>query len=271
MTTTAPTTTEALLLVEATDGIATLTLNRPNQFNALSGALIGELQSALDRVAGDAAVRVVVLAARGRGFCAGHDLKELRAMASVAEVEALFARCSRMMMTIAQLPKPVIAKVHGLATAAGCQLVATCDLAVASSAATFATPGVNIGAFCSTPGVAVGRAVGRKHAMSMLLTGEMLDAERAKDIGLVNRVVAPDALDPEVDALAKLIASKSPAAIASGKALFYRQLEVPLAEAYAMAGHAIACDFFGDDGKEGVDAFLGKRAPQWKDRSRNTA
>jgi enoyl-CoA hydratase/carnithine racemase len=269
MTTSATTTTEALLLVETADGIATLTLNRPNQFNALSGALIGELQSALDRVAGDPAVRVVVLAARGRGFCAGHDLKELRAMGSVAEVEALFARCSRMMMTIAQLPLPVIAKVHGLATAAGCQLVATCDLAVASSTATFATPGVNIGAFCSTPGVALGRAVGRKHAMGMLLTGEAVDAERASTIGLVNRVVAPDALDAEVDALARLMASKSPAALATGKEVFYRQLEMPLGEAYAMAGRAIACDFFGDDGKEGVDAFLGKRAPRWKGRSGN--
>ena len=185
---TSATTTEALLLVETTDGIATLTLNRPNQFNALSGALIGDLQSALDRIASDPAVRVVVLSARGRGFCSGHDLKELRAMASVEEIEALFARCSRMMMSIAQLPKPVIAKVHGLATAAGCQLVATCDLAIASSTATFATPGVNIGAFCSTPGVALGRAVGRKHAMEMLLTGEAANAERAKDIGLVHDV-----------------------------------------------------------------------------------
>jgi enoyl-CoA hydratase/carnithine racemase len=208
----------------------------------------------------------VVLAARGRGFCAGHDLKELRAMAAVADVEALFARCSRMMMTITELPQPVMAKVHGLATAAGCQLVATCDLAVASATATFATPGVNIGAFCSTPGVALGRAVGRKDAMAMLLTGDAIDAERARAIGLVNRVVAPDALDAEVDSLARLIATKSPAAIASGKRLFYRQLEMPLADAYAMAGHAIACDFVGDDGKEGVDAFLGKRAPQWKRR-----
>ena len=265
--TTSATTTEALLLVETGDGIATLTLNRPNQFNALSGTLIGELQSALDRIAGDPAVRVVVLAARGRGFCAGHDLKELRAMASVDDVEALFARCSRMMMTIAQLPKPVIAKVHGLATAAGCQLVATCDLAVASSAATFATPGANIGAFCSTPGVALGRAVSRKHAMEMLLTGEAADADRAQAIGLVNRVVAPDALDAEVDALANLLASKSPAAIASGKKVFYQQLEMPLGQAYAFAGHVIACDFFGEDGQEGVDAFLNKRAPLWKGRS----
>jgi len=262
--TTTTTTTEALLLVETSGGIATLTLNRPGQFNALSGALIGELQSALDRLSGDPAVRVVVIAARGRGFCAGHDLKELRAMGSVEEVEALFARCSRMMTTITQLPQPVVAKVHGLATAAGCQLVATCDLAVASSTATFATPGVNIGAFCSTPGVALGRAVGRKHAMGMLLTGEAVDAERAMGFGLVNRVVPPDLLDAEVDALATLIASKSPAALATGKRVFYRQLEMPLADAYAMAGHAIACDFVGDDGKEGVDAFLGKRAPQWK-------
>ena len=259
-------TTEALLLVETTDGIATLTLNRPNQFNALSGALIGELQSALDRIAGDAAVRVVVLAARGRGFCAGHDLKELRAMGSVEEVEALFARCSRMMTTITQLPQPVIAKVHGLATAAGCQLVASCDLAVASSAATFATPGANIGAFCSTPGVALGRAVSRRHAMEMLLTGEAVDAERAQAIGLVNRVVTPEALDAEVDRLATLIASKSPAAIASGKKVFYQQLEMPLDQAYAFAGHAIARDFLDDDGQEGVEAFLSKRAPQWKGR-----
>ena len=260
------TSTEALLLAEVTGGIATLTLNRPAQFNALSSALIGELQAALDRVAADPEVRVVLLAARGRGFCAGHDLKEIRAMGDAAAVEALFAQCSRMMTTITQLPQPVIAKVHGLATAAGCQLVASCDLAVASSAATFATPGVNIGAFCSTPGVALGRAVSRKHAMEMLLTGEAADAERAQAIGLVNRVVAPDALDAEVDGLARLIASKSPAAIASGKKVFYQQLEMPLDQAYAFAGHVIAGDFFGDDGQEGVEAFLNKRAPQWKGR-----
>lgn len=258
---------EALLLVETAGGVATLTLNRPGQFNALSAALIGELQAALDRVAGDADVRVVVLAARGRGFCAGHDLKEIRAMGDVSAVEALFAQCSRMMTTITQLPQPVIAKVHGLATAAGCQLVASCDLAVASSTATFATPGVNIGAFCSTPGVALGRAVSRKHAMEMLLTGEAVDAERAQAIGLVNRVVAPDALDAEVDGLARLIASKSPAAIASGKQVFYQQLEMPLGQAYAFAGHEIARDFFGEDGQEGVDAFLSKRAPRWKGRT----
>jgi enoyl-CoA hydratase/carnithine racemase len=256
--------TDTVLLFQAADGIATLTLNRPAQFNALSGALIDEMQATLDRVAADAGIRVVVLAALGRGFCAGHDLKELRAMVGVAEVEALFARCSRMMVTITRLPKPVIAKVDGLATAAGCQLVATCDLAIASTAATFATPGVNIGAFCSTPGVALGRAVGRKPAMEMLLTGEAVSAERARHFGLVNRVVAPEALDAEVEALARLIASKSPAAIATGKDVFYRQLEMPLGDAYAVAGKAIACDFVGEDGQEGVDAFLGKRQPRWK-------
>ena len=257
---------EELLLVEAADGVATVTLNRPGQFNALSSALIDKMQSTLDRIAADSLVRVVVLAARGRGFCSGHDLKEIRGMANVAEVESLFARCSRMMMTLIGLPQPVIAKVHGLATAAGCQLVATCDLAVASTAATFATPGVNIGAFCSTPGVALGRAVGRKHAMEMLLTGTPVSADRACAMGLVNRVVSPDALDAEVSALATLIASRSSAAIAGGKRVFYRQLEMPLAEAYETAGHSISCDFFTEDGKEGVDAFLGKRTPRWTGR-----
>ena len=187
-------------------------------------------------------------------------------MGGVAEVESLFARCSRMMMTLTRLPQAVIAKVHGLATAAGCQLVAACDLAVASNAATFATPGVSIGAFCSTPGVALGRAVARKHAMEMLLTGAPISADRAFAIGLVNRVVSPEALDGEVQALATQIASKSSAAIASGKQVFYRQLEMPLGEAYDVAGHSIACDFFTEDGKEGVEAFLGKRAARWAGR-----
>ena len=265
-TTHATTQTESLLLTETKDGIATVTLNRPGQFNALSSGLIDDLQSTFDRLAADSTIRVVVLAANGRGFCAGHDLKEIRAMGDVTDVEALFARCSRMMMTITTLPQPVIAKVHGIATAAGCQLVATCDLAVASTAATFATPGVNIGAFCSTPSVALGRAVGRKHAMEMLLTGDMVSAARAFEIGLVNRVAPPEALDAEVETLARVIAAKSSAVIASGKQLFYRQLERSLGDAYGMAGHAIACDFFAEDGKEGVDAFLGKRAPRWKNR-----
>jgi enoyl-CoA hydratase/carnithine racemase len=264
MTSNATTLTEPLLLVEAGDGIATLTLNRPGQFNALSGALIEELQTELDRITADPAVRVVVLQANGRGFCAGHDLKEIRAMSDVPEVESLFARCSRMMTAMTRQPQPIIAKVHGLATAAGCQLVAACDLAVASSGATFATPGVNIGAFCSTPSVALGRAVGRKHAMEMLLTGEPITAQRAWEIGLVNRVVEPEALDAEVAALARLLASKSRSAIATGKHVFYQQLALSLEDAYALAGHAIACDFFTDDGKEGVDAVLAKRPPRWK-------
>jgi len=258
---------EDLLLVEATDGIATVALNRPGQFNALSSALIDQMQSTLDRIAADSTVRVVVLAARGRGFCSGHDLKEIRAMSSVADVESLLSRCSRMMMTFMQMPQPVIAKVHGLATAAGCQLVATCDLAVASTTATFATPGVNIGAFCSTPGVALGRAVGRKHAMEMLLTGAPISADQACAIGLVNRVVSPEALDAEVSALATLVASKSSAAIASGKQVFYRQLDMPLGEAYDIAGHSIACDFLTEDGKEGVDAFFAKRTARWSGRA----
>jgi enoyl-CoA hydratase/carnithine racemase len=257
---------EALLLVERIDAVATVTLNRPAQFNALSSTLIDELQSTLDRIAADPVIRVVVLAARGRGFCSGHDLKEIRAMGEVAKVEALFARCSRMMMTITRLPQPVIAKVHGLATAAGCQLVATCDLAIASTEASFATPGVNIGAFCATPGVALGRAVARKHAMEMLLTGAPISAEHACAIGLVNRIVAPEALDAEVDALATLIASKSPEAIASGKQVFYGQLEMPLGAAYQVAGHSIAAGFFTEDGKEGVEAFLGKRPARWTSR-----
>jgi len=264
MTSNAATQTEALLLTETKDGVATLTLNRPGQFNALSTALIDELQVTFDRLAADPTVSVVVLAANGRGFCAGHDLKEIRAMGTVPEVEALFARCSRMMTTITTLPQPVIAKVHGIATAAGCQLVATCDLAVASTSASFATPGVNIGAFCYTPSVALGRVVGRKHAMEMLLTGEAVGASRAYEIGLVNRVVPPETLDADVETLARCIASKSSAVIASGKHVFYRQLELSLSDAYGIAGHAIACDFFTDDGKEGVDAFLGKRTPRWK-------
>jgi enoyl-CoA hydratase/carnithine racemase len=267
MTTHVTTEAEGLLLVEAADGIASVTLNRPGQFNALSNALLDELQTALDRIAADPSVRVVVIGARGRGFCSGHDLKEIRTMGDAAQVEALFAKCSRMMTTITRMPKAVIAKVHGLATAAGCQLVATCDLAVASSTASFATPGVNIGAFCSTPGVALGRSVTRKHAMEMLLTGTPISAERACQIGLVNRVVSPEALDAEVSALAALVASKSPMAIATGKQVFYRQLEMPLGEAYVVAGHAIACDFVSEDGKEGLGAFLDKRPPRWSGRS----
>jgi len=257
---------ERILLRDDLEGIATLTLNRPRQWNALSSALLEELQAVLDGIASDPAVRVVVVAGNGPGFCSGHDLKEIRDLAGEREVEALFRQCSRMMMTMAEIPQPVIARVHGLATAAGCQLVATCDLAVASTAARFATPGVNTGAFCATPSVALGRTVGRKHAMEMLLTGETIDAMRAREIGLVNRVVAPEALAAEVDALARRIASRSPAAVATGKRMFYRQLDLGIADAYALASGIIAHDFVGPDGREGLTAFVEKRAPVWPER-----
>lgn len=251
-----------MLLKETTDATAWLTLNRPAQYNALSVALVDELQQALDDAAGDPNVRVVVLAANGKGFCAGHDLKELGTLDREA-IEALFHRCSRMMMTIAELPKPVVAAVQGVATAAGCQLVASADLVVASSAAVFATPGVNIGAFCSTPAVALSRVLGRKHAMEMLLTGDAIGAQRAYEIGLVNRVVEPASLRDAVAQLASALAGKSPRALATGKRLFSRQLEGGLEEAYAAAAHAIACDFVSADGREGVSAFLEKRQPTW--------
>lgn len=257
---------EPILLREDRDGIATLTLNRPSQWNALSGALLTALQATWDGMGQDPGVRVVVLAGSGRGFCSGHDLKEIRELESERAIQALFDQCSRMMMTIAAIPQPVIARVHGTATAAGCQLVAACDLAVASREARFATPGVNIGAFCATPAVALGRNVGRKHALEMLLTGEAIDAARAERIGLVNRVVAPEALEAETLALAQRITSRSPSAIASGKKLFSRQLELGTAEAYALASSVIAHDFAGDDGREGVAAFLEKRTPAWRGR-----
>ena len=244
-------------------GVATLTLNRPEKRNALSASLLGELQAALDAIAKDRAVRVVVLAANGPVFSSGHDLREIRALEEKADVERLFLACSRMMTTLGELPQPVIAKVQGMATAAGCQLVAACDLAIAAEGATFATPGVNTGSFCATPGVALSRAVSRKHALEMLLTGEPISASRAAEIGLVNRVVAADRLDAEVAALAHLLASKSASALASGKRLFSRQLEMPLKDAYTLASGVIAESFVGADGREGVSAFLEKRPPRW--------
>jgi len=255
--------TDEILLRSDEDGIATLTLNRPEKRNALSAALVAALQSALDAVAADRSVRVVVIAANGPVFSSGHDLKEIRALGDAAKIEELFVACSRMMTAISELPKPVIAKVHGMATAAGCQLVAACDLAVASTNATFATPGVNTGAFCATPGVALSRTVTRKHALEMLLTGDPISAERAEEIGLVNRAVPPERLDAEVAALARRIASKSPGALASGKRLFARQLEMPLREAYSLASRVISKDFVAPDAVEGVSAFLEKRAPNW--------
>lgn len=254
---------EPILLREDRDHIATLTLNRPEQFNALSGAMLDELQSAFDALAKDASIRVVVIAARGRGFCAGHDLKEIGALGTQEKIEALFQKCSRMMVSIVSLPQPVIAKVHATATAAGCQLVAQCDLAVAVDSAKFAVSGVNFGLFCSTPSVALARNVGRKQAMEMLLTGEFIDAPTAKAYGLVNRVVPAAELDAEVDRLAALVASKPQGAVAAGKRLFYRQLEMGLEGAYKIAAEVISCNAASEEGREGIAAFAEKRKPVW--------
>ena len=253
-----------VLLRDDVDGIATLTLNRPRQYNALSEELLGALQDALDAVAADPAVRAVVLGARGRAFSAGHDLKEMRRHPDKAYYEALFARCSRLMLTLVRLPQPVIARVHGLATAAGCQLVGSCDLAVAAEEARFATSGIDVGLFCSTPAVALSRNVGRKRSFEMLVTGAFIDARTALEWGLVNRVVPAERLDEEVLALANAIAEKSRTAVATGKEMFYRQLGLDLPEAYDYAAEVMACNMMEEDAGEGIDAFLEKRAPVWK-------
>jgi len=258
--------TEPVLLRCDDSGIAVLTLNRPQSRNALSAALMAQLQDSLDAIAGDRAVRVVVIAGAGPAFCAGHDLRELRAEPERAQYEAIFAQCSRLMLTITRLPKPVIARVHGIATAAGCQLAASCDLVVASEDARFATPGVNIGLFCSTPMVALSRAVGRKPAMEMLLTGDFVDASRARELGLVNRVVPRAELDAEVARLAKQIAGKSARVLAIGKEAFYRQAELGIAEAYGYASEVMTRNMLARDAEEGIDAFIEKRPPVWQDR-----
>ena len=244
-------------------GVVSLTLNRPQAFNALSEALLEALQAELDAVAADPLARVVVIAAAGKAFCAGHDLKEMRAEPSQGYYERLFAQCGRMMMTIQRLPVPVIARVHGIATAAGCQLVAMCDLAVAAREARFAVSGVNLGLFCSTPSVALSRNLPRKQAFEMLVTGAFIGAEEARARGLVNRVVEADALDAEVEALVASIVAKPRAAIAMGKGLFYRQLETGIEEAYADAGETMACNMMEPSALEGVQAFIDKREPDW--------
>lgn len=255
---------EPLLLCECSDGIATLTLNRPRQRNALSIQLMGELVDELTRIAGDADVRVVVIRGNGPGFCAGHDLKEMRADRREEAHRRTFARCAELMTAIVELPKPVIAQVHGIATAAGCQLVATCDLAIAADDARFATPGVNIGLFCSTPMVALSRNVARKHAMEMLLTGDMIDAATAAQYGLINRAVPADELADAVGELAQKIAAKSPLVLEIGKEAFYKQLEANLAEAYEYTGAVMVRNMLTDDAAEGIDAFIEKRHPAWK-------
>jgi enoyl-CoA hydratase/carnithine racemase len=259
----------APLVLSARDGhVLTLTLNRPGARNALSEGLMAALQDALDEAAGDAEARAIVLAAEGPAFSSGHDLKEMTAHRASADggreaFARIFAQCSRLMQTIVRHPKPVIARVQGIATAAGCQLVASCDLAVASSAARFATPGVNIGLFCSTPMVALSRNVARKHAMEMLLTGEMIDADHAQRIGLINRVTAPEALEAETAKLAALIASKPRATVKIGKEAFYNQLEMGLNDAYDYASQVMTQNMLHAEANEGICAFVEKRDPKW--------
>jgi enoyl-CoA hydratase/carnithine racemase len=249
------------------EGVLTLTLNRGERFNPLSSAMIGALDAELEAAADDTSIRVIVLAAAGKGFSAGHDLKEMRAHAHDKQWQReLFDACARMMMRLTALPQPVIARVHGIATAAGCQLVAMCDLAVATETATFALPGVNIGVFCSTPAVGVARNVGRKRAMEMLLTGDLIDAQTALAWGLVNRVVSADALDRTVAHFADAIRARSAATIRLGKTAFYAQIEQPIAPAYAVTSEVMACNMLLDDASEGIDAFLGKRAAVWQGR-----
>ena len=249
-------------------GIVTLTLNRGARFNPLSMAMIAALQAELDRLAADRQARVVVLAGAGRGFCAGHDLKEMRAHgADEVWGRKLFDDCGRMMMALTRLPQPVIAKVHGIATAAGCQLVSMCDLAVAASDAVFALPGVNVGVFCSTPAVGVARSIGRKRAMEMLFTGETIAADTAREWGMINRVVPAAELDAQVESLAGAIAAKSASVLALGKEAFYRQIEQGMEFAYDSTGATMACNLGLADAGEGIDAFLGKRSPKWGGRA----
>ena len=245
-------------------GVTSLTLNRPRQFNALSMEMLDALQAALSAVADDPAVRVVVIGAHGKAYCAGHDLKEMLANRTQEFIGGLFARCCEVMMSITRLPQPVIARVHGIATAAGCQLVASCDLAVASSDARFATSGINFGLFCSTPGVAVSRNVTRKQALEMLMTGEFIDASTALAWGLVNRVVPPEQLDSAVRELADVLLSKPQAVLAAGKKFFYQQIEMNMESAYRLATEVITNNMLGPDALEGVSAFAEKRKPQWK-------
>ena len=244
-------------------GVVTLRLNRPHTFNALSEAMFAALQREFDAIAADASVRVVVLGAEGKAFCAGHDLKEMRATPSLDYYQRLFAQCSKTMLSVQHLSVPVIARVHGIATAAGCQLVAMCDLAVASSTAKFAVSGVNLGLFCSAPGVALSRNVLRKAAFEMLVTGEFISAEEAKERGLINRVAEPEHLDAEVERLVVSIVSKPRIAVAIGKELFYRQAELSIAAAYEAAEETMACNMMGEVALEGVQAFIEKRPPRW--------
>src|SRR5699024_9830127 len=259
-------TENAVLLTSRSGNVVTLTLNRPKQFNALSEALLDALHVELTRLREDSTLQCVVLEAQGKAFCAGHDLKQMRANPEQAYYEALFSRCSEVMQAIVNLPVPVIAKVHGMATAAGCQLVASCDLVVASDAASFAVSGINVGLFCSTPAVALTRAITHRKAFEMLITGEFISAEQAQHYGLVNRVVSPAVLEEETQRLVELICAKSPVAVRTGKAMVKRQAAMPLSEAYAYAGAVMAENMMAEDAGEGIDAFIEKRAPHWTGR-----
>ncbi len=253
-----------LVLRQDEGGVVTLTLNRGERFNPLSEAMIAALDAQLEAVGRDRGARVVVLAGAGRGFCAGHDLKEMRAHSDdEAWQKKLFDDCSRMMLRVTEIPQPVVARVHGVATAAGCQLVSMCDLAVASEEARFALPGVNIGVFCSTPAVGVARNVGRKRAMEMLLTGELFDARTALAWGLVNRVVPPTSLDAEVARFTSAIVARSGKVVATGKRAFYRQIDRPIAAAYEVTRDSMACSVLEPEAAEGIDAFLEKRPARW--------
>jgi enoyl-CoA hydratase/carnithine racemase len=253
---------QSVLLREDREGICTLTLNRPQQMNLLTTEMLLALQNEFDLLESDKTIRVVILAASGKGFCAGHDLKEIRALKELPRIEKLFAQCSRMMQTITALPQPVIARVHGAAAAAGCQLVAQCDLAVAAETAKFTTPGVTWGFFCSTPGVAVGRNLLRKRAMEMLLTGDVIDAAKALEWGLVNRVVSSENLFEETWKLARQIAEKPRETVAAGKRAFYRQMDLGVEKAYELASGVISSSFAGEEGRAGMDAFIEKRPPK---------
>jgi enoyl-CoA hydratase/carnithine racemase len=260
--------TELVLREVLEPGLVRLTLNRPNAFNALSESMLTALQTELDAIAKDVTIRVVILAGSGKAFCAGHDLKEMRAAyaddISVGYYKALFAQCSRMMLTLQRMPQPVIAQVHGIATAAGCQLVAMADLAVVSSETRFAVSGINYGLFCSTPSVGLSRNLLRKQAMEMLLTGDFIDAQQAKDQGLINQVCAHDDLNQTAIDLAHKIMAKPEAAVRMGKQLFYAQIEVGMEQAYEMAGQTMACNMMDADALEGVQAFIEKRKPNYK-------
>ncbi|MCK6413867.1 MAG: enoyl-CoA hydratase [Azonexus sp.] len=253
-----------ILRVDRENGLTTLTLNRPSQFNSLSQEVLTALQAELDAIAANPAIRVVVIAGAGKAFCAGHDLKEMRANHSKEFMQALFRQCGELMLSITRMPQPVIARVHGIATAAGCQLVSMCDLAVAADVARFAVSGINVGLFCSTPAVGLARNLGRKAALEMLLTGEFIDAMEARAKGLVNRVVPLDALDAEIERLAQAIIGKSAVAVKMGKEMYYRQLEMGLVEAYDYAAEVMACNMMTADAGEGIDAFMQKRAPCYR-------